>query len=167
MAASASPVAKVDVWSPPDCAPRPVLMTFSAGPASTHWRGTTACSNVTGPVWLAETPTSFSGGSTVTPGRSRGTANRTWRPSATVAPMTIHCGVLGTGDPGTVTVQDHAVVADLRREHRAVQMAATGGQVRNAHGGEMLALYQRRQTLLSRPLRFPPERFGDRPPFAG
>ena len=64
IAAAACPIARADVFSPPVFAPVFPCMTFSAGPARRNSRGSATRLHSSGPVQLADSPTSASGGGT-------------------------------------------------------------------------------------------------------
>ena len=122
--------------------PRRTRITFSAGPASRHSRGTRTPWQWTSPVWLAVRPTSLGGAGISTPGKSVGSASRICWPSSSTAPVTMVLAWSAPVTQGEKPSSRKCVPLVAGRQHRFGQVAAAGREVRDADGRKCLARRQ-------------------------
>ena len=113
-------------------------------------------SKCTGPVELADTPTSGSGSATVTPGKSVGTAISSCRSVASPSfdergGQHDHIGRRAARHPRRHAVEPKPAGSRFGREHRLAQVPPAGREMRDADRGKQLAARQpRQQPLLER-----------------
>ena len=124
--------------------PTPLSITLAAGPAMSQSRETSTRSSRTGPVELAERPTSGSGSSTERPARSVGTASSSSRSvgspfSTSVAAMTITSAAAPPVTQGDMPSSRKPSAVCFGGEHGPAEVAAAGGEMRNADGRKQLA----------------------------